>query len=158
MKFAAALLVLALASIPVQATNCRSYTPEQLVILGMAHTYGKQFDYEYTLPAIVWQESFVGGAVIRTNPNDPSYGITHVTFPTLKWLSGLGHFAAAKEAENLVKDDMLALEYGVQKLKSVHNSTFWDAWRDYNGRSAEGEIYANKIQHKVAELLRCKVF
>jgi hypothetical protein len=138
--------------------GCRNYTPEQLVLLDMAHAYGKQFDYEYTLPAIIWQESFVGNMVIRTNPNDPSYGITHVTFPTLKWLSGKKHFAAAKEAENLVKDDMLALEYGVKKLKTVHRTTFWAAWRDYNGRSPEGEIYANKIKANIAELNRCKVF
>ena len=137
---------------------CRAFSPEQLVLLNMAYTYGKQFDYEYTLPAIVWREAFVGSLVIRTNPADPSYGITHVTFPTLKWLSGLDYFPAAKEAEKLVKDDMLALEYGVRKLQTVHNTTFWAAWRDYNGRSPEGEKYANKIKHNVSELYRCEVF
>lgn len=138
--------------------QCRDYTPEQLVLLDTAHKYGKQYNYEYTLPAIVIQESFVGDMVIRTNPNDPSYGITHVTFSTLKWLSGLDYFPAAKEAEKLVKDDLLALEYGVKKLKSVHNTTFWAAWRDYNGRSAEGELYANKIKNHITELHKCKVF
>jgi hypothetical protein len=124
----------------------------------MAHKYGNQFGYELTLPAIVHQESFVGDMVIRTNPDDPSYGITHVTYPTLKWLSGLNRWETAKEAEALMKDDMKALEYGVKKLKSVHNTTFWAAWRDYNGRSPAGVEYAGHIQATIKEFKRCNLF
>lgn len=158
MKFIAVALVVLPLVAQSYDESCREFTPEQVALLDMAHKYGKQFDYEYTLPAIVWQESFVGDLVIRTNPSDPSYGITHVTFPTLKWLSGLNRWESAKEAEKLIKDDMLALEYGVMKLQTVHRATFWAAWRDYNGRSPEGELYANKIKNKVSELNRCKVF
>lgn len=147
-----------LAALATSNEGCRVFTPEQLLLLDLSHKYGAQYSYEYTLPAIVWQESFVGSKVIRTNPGDPSYGITHVTFGTLKWLSGKTHYAAAKEAEMLVKDDMLALEYGIKKLETVHRTTYWAAWRDYNGRSPAGEKYANRIQHKVRELQRCNVF
>lgn len=148
----------ALYNMQAKPADCREYSLEQLALLYAANSYGEEYGYERTLPAIVQQESFVKDLIVRTNPSDPSYGVTHITFPTIKWLSGLGHYAAAKEAENIVKDDLLAFNYGIMKLQSVHKTTYWAAWRDYNGRSAAGERYANKIQSIIAEHQRCKLF
>tara|TARA_Y100000310_G_scaffold227068_1_gene229270 strand:- start:9022 stop:9513 length:492 start_codon:yes stop_codon:yes gene_type:complete len=146
-----------LCSVGVNA-ECRSYTQEQRDILDMAYIKGGQHGYELSLPAIIEKESFVGNQVLRANPDDPSYGVTHITFNTLRWLSGKNRWDAIKEAENIIKDDGLAMDYAIQKLLSVHSTTYWAAWRDYNGRSKAGERYANDIQGIIRKFKRCNVF
>ena len=142
----------------VSMADCRSYTQEQRDLLDMAYMKGGEYGYELTLSAIIEKESFLGNQVLRTNPNDPSYGVAHISFDTLKWLSGKNHWDAIKEAERVVKDDQLAMDYALQKLLSVRKTTYWNAWKSYNGSGKAAEKYANDIQGIVRKFKRCNVF
>lgn len=157
MKYAIFLLS-AVISFNTHSKECRTYTEEQQSVLNLAFEYGKLYGYEYTLAAIVTQESFIGDQVVRYHPNDPSTGITAIHFPTLRHLGGLNYWDAMKEGEVLIKDDLLALHYAVKKLQSVHTTTYWNAWKRYNGSGKAAEQYANNINANIKQLKKCKVF
>lgn len=145
-----------LVSVSVWAEQCRKYTTEQQQLIQQAYSYGLPYDYGYTLAAIVIKESFVGNRVIRYNVNDPSTGITHIQFDTLKHLSGLNHWDALALAEELIVNDLLAFEYAVKKLDSVSGS-FWQKWKRYNGGGKAAESYANDIQGIIRGLKKCGI-
>ena len=130
-----------------------NYTEEQKEVLLKAHLHGLQYNLEHTMPAIIEQESFIGNRILRMNPDDPSFGITHIHFPTLKHLSGLNHWDAISEAERLVIDDDLAFEYAVKKLHSVRATTVWGRIKAYNG---SGE-YANTVMGIMQKQKKCGV-
>ena len=136
--------------------QCRRYTPEQQQIIQQAHSFGLPYDYGFTLAAIVIKESFVGNRIIRYNPTDPSTGVTHIQFDTLKHLSGLNHWDTLALAEELIVNDLLAFEYAVKKLDSVRGN-FWQKWRRYNGKGKAAEQYANDVQGIIRGLKRCGV-
>lgn len=136
---------------------CRNYTDLQIDVIHLAFDYGKQYNYQYTLAAIVVKESFVGNRIIRYNPNDPSTGVTHIQFETLKHLSGLNHWDALELAERLITDDTLSLEYSVLKLNSI-SGTFWNKWVRYNGSGERAQMYARDIQAIINGFKRCGVF
>lgn len=136
----------------VNAAQC-GYTEEQREMLAKAHAYGWHYNLEHTIPAIIEQESFLGNRILRMNPDDPSFGITHIHFPTLKHLSGLNHWDAIAEAERLVTNDDLAFEYAVKKLQSVSAKTTWGKIRAYNGSSE----YANTVMGIMQKQKRCGI-
>lgn len=138
------------------ADVCRKYTSEQLDVINNAYSYGLPYDYGYTLAAIAIKESFLGNRVLRYNPNDPSTGVTHILFGTLKDLSGLNHWDAVDEAQRLVKNDFLSFEYTVRKLNSI-KGTFWNKWKRYNGKGPAADAYARDIQVIISNLKTCNV-
>lgn len=138
------------------ADVCRKYTPEQLDVISNAYRYGLQYNYGYTLAAIAIKESFLGGRVLRYNPNDPSTGVTHIQFGTLKDLSGLNHWDAVDEAQQLIKNDLLSFEYTVRKLDSI-KGTLWNKWKRYNGKGPATNAYARDIQVIISNLKKCNV-
>lgn len=157
MKSITTFVITFLFTLVVNAQECRKYTQEQQQLIQDAYSYGLPYDYGYTLAAIVVKESFVGGRIIRYNPQDPSTGITHIQFDTLKHLSGLNHWDTLQLAEQLIVDDLLSFEYSVKKLDSIRGN-FWNKWKRYNGSGKAAETYANDIQGIIRGLKRCGVF
>lgn len=135
---------------------CRNYTDEQRDVINSAYSFGLPYNYGHTLAAIVVKESFVGDRIIRYNPNDPSTGITHIQFNTLKDLSGLDHWSAIEESENLINDDFRSFHYSIKKLDSIKGS-FWYKWKRYNGNGEKAEKYARHIQGIIKSLKECDV-
>lgn len=133
---------------------CRNYTEEQLELIQRAYDFGKVYDYGFTLAAITIKESFVGNRVLRINPNDPSFGITHIHFGTIKHLGKLTHYEAIRESERLILDDELSWSYSVKKLDSI-KGTFYNKWRRYNGSGKKAEKYASSIQSLIKEMKEC---
>jgi hypothetical protein len=150
------LLMVSCAPAPAYAQiKCPSYTTEQLNRIQAAYDYGVQHGYPFTLPAIVVKESFVEDKIVRYNPSDPSTGITQIQFATLRHLSGLNRYAAAREAERLLVDDELAFHYAVAKLNSIKSTSKWYKWKRYNGQGRKANLYANKIQSLTQSLQFC---
>lgn len=134
---------------------CPKYTDEQLDRIYAAYDYGKIHGYELTLPAIVISEAFVGNSIVRYNPNDPSTGITQIQFKTLKHLSGLNRYQAAREAERLLVDDELAFYYAISKLNSIKSDSYWYKWKRYNGQGSKAVKYAHNIGFITKQLQFC---
>lgn len=138
------------------AKTCRNYTDEQLQVINNAYSYGLPHNYGYTLAAIAVKESFLGNKILRYNPNDPSTGVTHIQFQTLKHLSGLNHWDAIQEAQLLIEDDFRSFEYSVRKLDTI-KGTFWNKWKRYNGDGKAAEAYARDIQGIINGIKECNV-
>ena len=139
-----------------QAEQCRKFTDEQQNVLDEAYAFGLPYNYGYTLAAIAMKESFVADRVLRYNPTDPSTGVTHIQFNTLKHLSGLGHWDTIELSKELIQNDHLSFYYSVKKLDSIRG-TFWRKWVGYNGRGHAAEEYANDIQGIIKMFKRCGV-
>lgn len=135
---------------------CDRWTQDQVSLLRAAYIYGEPYDYGYTLAAITVKESFVGDRVYRMNPHDPSFGVTHIHFETIKHFSGLTHWEAVKESERLVRDDVLSFNYSIKKLDSI-KGTWWSKWKGYNGAGKQAEKYANDVQGIVKYLQECDI-
>lgn len=138
----------------VQAKTCNRYTDTQLHIINTAYSYGVEKDYGYTLAAITIKESFVGNRIVRINPSDPSFGITHIHFDTLKHLSGMTHYDAALESEKLITDDALSWEYSIKKLDTIKGS-WWYKWKRYNGNGPAASGYANSVRAIIQNIKQC---
>lgn len=154
MKSSVLTLCFVLLTCDVSAQMCRKFTEEQLDVINDAYLFGLPHDYGYTLAAIAIKESFLGDRILRYNPNDPSTGVTHILFGTLKDLSGLNHWDAIDEAQRLINDDLRSFAYTIQKLDSIQG-TFWNKWKRYNGRGPAAEAYARDIQVTIVNLKRC---
>ena len=77
MKYSIALIIGLLSGLFIkdaEASECRTYTPEQMSALALAYSVGKPYDLSYTLMAITERESFVGNHIIRVNSRDGKYG------------------------------------------------------------------------------------
>lgn len=157
MKSITTFVIAFLFTLAVNAQECRKYTDEQKQVLWAAYNYGEPYNYSLTLAAISVKESFLGNKILRVNPNDPSFGVTHIQFDTIKHLSGENHWGSIEIAEKLVADDLLSFEYSVKKLDSV-SGTFWTRWRKYNGSGPAAEAYANEVQAIIRGFKRCGVF
>lgn len=140
----------------VLAGECRDYTPEQLNVLQQANSYGQMYGYGELLPAIVQQESFIGGRIIRYNPNDPSTGITHISIGTLKHFSKLGRWDLLELAEDLIADDLLSYKYSIMKLDSISGDVTRKAYR-YNGIGFRAKKYSKNVVKIIGEFRRCNV-
>ena len=136
--------------------NCKHYTQEQIEIIQKAYKFGEPKDYGYTLAAISVQESFLGDRILRVNPNDPSFGITHIHFNTIKYLGKKSHYQAIQESEELIKNDELSWKYSIKKLDSI-KGTFYNKWRRYNGTGIQAEKYAQNIQRIIKEIKTCNI-
>lgn len=147
------------------AYSCPSYTKEQSNLLHAAHTFGKPHDMGETLAAIVKQESFVGGYIIRVNSGDGnygSYGVTHINLETAAWLEGVKNSwqARAEIAPYLIVSDMYAFELALRKLETNKNLGWEDMVRSYNGnvRSKQTKKYLDSIKSHIVEFRTCKMF
>ena len=139
---------------------CPTFTPEQEDLLVKAHEYGKEYGYEYTLPAIVWKESFVGNFIVRINPKDGkhgSYGITHILLETAMYFESVDSSWMAKDyiVMRLMTDDEYALELAVIKLESIETTSWLTKWMRYNGNNP---AYGDDILLRIESLRDCGVF
>ena len=135
---------------------CPKYTDEQIDRIYAAHYYGKTHGYGLTLPAIVIREAFVEDRIIRYNHSDPSMGITHIQFQTLKNLSGLSQHAANNEAARVIRNDYLAFYYAILKLDSIKSKSYWYKWKRYNGDGRKATKYAQDIKVLTIQLEFCQ--
>ena len=125
-------LMMIMLFLAIPAYSCTKYTEEQVSLIRAAYVTGLHKDYGYTLAAITIQEAFVGDRVIRMNPNDPSFGITHINFKTLQYLTGKRYYDVVEEAERLMYDDVLSWQYSIKKLDTI-KGTWFNKWKRYNG-------------------------
>ncbi len=135
---------------------------QQLEILSKTFQYGKNFDREYTLTAIVWQESKFGK--YKMNLNDPSCGIAHAFLPSVADRIGLkrNFWNYSRLCENLIEDIDFALYHSYRELmfwteywknKGVKN--IWShSVASYNAGSnyQKGQRYLNDIKKKIKAL------
>lgn len=165
MKALALLLILITPSVALSA--CPTYTHEQDRVLHLAYYTGAVEDLGYTLAAIVIQESFVGGYVVRINEGDSgggSYGISHIQLKTAMWLTGEDNVWRAKQdlVPKLISSDAYALHLAILKLQSVGIvgggvKSYLELWGRYNGGGQHGN-YAHKIHSHVKMLQECYNF
>lgn len=143
--------------------SCPTFTEEQYSYLYSAYNYGMENskDWEYALAAIVWQESFISGYVIKTNTlaGSRSFGITHIEVSTAKYLEGVDseYYARAKIIPRLMMDDEYAYNLAVAKLEDVKHSDTTKTFTNYNG-NVKGNTYGSKIVEKINILKTCNVF
>jgi hypothetical protein len=135
---------------------CPKYTEEQLERIQAAYNFGATYGYGLTLPAIVIRESFVGDRIVRYNHSDPSVGITHIQFQTLKSLSGLNQYETNNEAARVIRSDFLAFYYAILKLESIKSKSYWYKWKRYNGDGHKAIKYAHKIKVLTIQLEFCQ--
>ena len=159
MNFKLLALAFTLTAPTIALANC-SFTAEQARLIRLAASYGEAHGYKKTLAAIVVQESFVGGYVVRVNSKDGkygSYGITHINLETAMWLESENNSwrARAVLAPKLMVNDIYALSLSVKKLDSVNNGNWLQTWSAYNGKNPE---YGIKIKNHIRNLEKCGVF
>lgn len=143
-----------------QANQCR-LTDAQRSVLEFSYSYGKEFDYGYTLAAIALKESNLGEWPI--NLQDPSAGFYHVT--TIKVINLLGwsntSFNHNRAASKLVYDHHLSAHLAIEELLYWRNRLgAWEASvRAYNAgnnwRSERGERYVFDIRENIARIQEC---
>lgn len=155
-------LLLALIAPSVALSACPTYTQEQDRVLHLAYYTGAVEDLGYTLAAIVIQESFVGGYVVRINEGDSgggSFGLPHIQLKTAMWLTGEDNVWRAKQdiIPKLLLSDAFALHLALLKLRSVESSNYMEMWGRYNGGGQHGN-YAHKIHSHVKMLQECYNF
>ncbi len=165
MKFLLTLLL----TFPVFASSLEELVKElynlnvqQLEILSKTFQYGKSFNHEYTLTAIVWQESKFGR--YKMNLNDPSCGIAHAFLPSVADRVGLkrNFWNYSRLCENLIDDTEFALYHARMELEFWYG--YWGnkgvkrVWShsvaSYNAGSnyKKGQSYLNKIKKKIKAL------
>lgn len=140
--------------------ECRNFTDEQINTVYRAYHAGFPHNYGYTLAAIAIKESFVGDSIIRINPNDPSYGIMHVTAKTTHYLLGeeVSYWDRVKLIERSVFDDELSFALAIAKLNSIKSDDFRVKWKRYNGSGEQAEKYSESIAKIVSGLKKCFSF
>jgi len=148
---------------PLVVAKCPVHTAEQGELIYLAYYTGLPEDLGYTLAAIVVQEAFVGGYIIRLNERDRgggSWGITHIQLKTAMWLEGEDNVWRAKQdiVPKLITSDAYALHLALLKLRSIRNSSsYMELWGRYNG-GGKNNPYAKKIRSHVQMLQNCYEF
>lgn len=149
-----------LATSPVQAQACPTFTTEQDELLRKAYAIGNYHDWGYTLAAIVWRESIVGPYIIRVNGQDGhqgSYGVAHMQLTTAAYLTGEDNLWRAKAtlAPLLITDDVKALELATLYLEKHRDLGWRNMIARYNGRGSMARAYSEDVVNKVSVLQSC---
>jgi len=159
-------LVLLLLALSTQATakedllkELNNLTPIQKAIMLKTFNKARQFNYEYTMTAIAWQESKFGK--YKINLNDPSFGVFHNLISTVQLRhDSRGSWARSRLAERLMIDYDFSFTEALSELKYWEN--YWSNKRvpkkwshtigSYNGGFTPNMSYTEKIKSKIRAL------
>lgn len=107
---------------------------DQKTFLIDAYSYGKEFRYEYLLPAIAWQESKFNK--IPVNVSDPSFGPYHFFLENIKNISlsktGFQKNIFVSQLLKEAKFSTLVAIIQLQKWKKVHKNDLEKVIKSYN--------------------------
>jgi len=134
---------------------------QQYEILIQTWRYAKRYNLQYTMTAIVWQESKFGKYLI--NLQDPSCGYFHKLLPIYAKELGLkpNNWNMSRVCQSLLNYDtsfMVALQTLQRKrewckLKGYHGSMNWKCMIiAYNGWDKKGLKYYKNIVNKIRAL------
>lgn len=137
--------------------DCR-LSQQQASVANFAYSYGKPFDFGYTMVAIAMEESQLGRWNI--NIQDPSAGPWHVTLDKALRYKGWTDtpFNRNRAAQLLIEDIYFAAHLAIEEL------LFWNRvregnWRavvsSYNGGWKGNEEYRRKISRNIEIIKRC---
>lgn len=137
--------------------DCR-LTQQQASVANFAYSYGKPFDYGYTMVAIAMEESRLGKWNI--NIQDPSAGPWHVTLDKGLQYKGWDDtpFNRNRIAQLLMEDIYFAAHLAIEELLFWHRVREGN-WRQvvssYNGGWRGNEAYLKKISRNIDIIKRC---
>ena len=112
-------------SYPSLWSDIRNLNPQQKTIMDKTFTKAKSFDYEYTLTAIAWHESYFGKYPL--NLADPSAGVFHNSLTTVLNRNNLtqSDWSRSRVAERLITDYDFSFSQALAELK------YWENyWKD----------------------------
>ena len=142
--------------------HLKHLSKSQYEILIQTWNYAKAYNLQYTLTAIVWQESDFGKYLI--NLQDPSCGYFHKLLPEYAKELGLkpNNWNMSRVCQELLNYDtsfMVALQTLTKKknyCKIHYGYRGGQLWRcmvvGYNGFSRKGRIYYKNIVNKIKAL------
>lgn len=155
-----------LALIVAASISCPSFTDDQRAVLDTAYQVGRDVN-GYILPALVWQESFLGDDIIRFSPRDGnlgSYGVAHMQLTTIMHNEGIANTRAnrAKYGERLVVDLMTNDLYAINQAnnyltKHIAALGVERGVARYNGSGAAARRYSETVLGKAKTLQQCKL-
>lgn len=160
-KLGALLLLL---SWNVNAVVCPEFSIEQLHTLQEAHDYGKEYNLEHTLPAIVLQESRAGEVLVGVNKGYNDYGISQINLGTASRRLGVsGSYSQGVLATKLIEDSQFNLSMAVEELEywqGVRKDNWSQMIRSYNAgwNTSAGVGYEKAVKSKVRILDNCVNF
>lgn len=144
------------------SSECPDLSIKQLHTLQEAYDYGKVYNLEYTLAAIVLQESKAGEVLIGYNVGaDNDYGVAQINLKTASNMEGVrGSYGKGVLASRLVTDTEYNLGMAVEVFKwwqSYHKGDYSKALMSYNaGHNVNaGVVYRNNIVDGVRSLRKC---
>lgn len=142
--------------------HLKSLSKQQLEILHQTWNYAKLYDLQYTMTAIVWQESDFGKYLI--NLQDPSCGYFHKLLPEYAKELGLrpNNWNMSRVCQSLLNYDtsfMVALQTLTKKknyCKITYGYTGGRLWKcmvtRYNGGGRKARVYYKNIVNKIKAL------
>jgi len=132
-------------------------TPEQKIILHKTFNKAKDFDLQYTMTAIAWQESQFGKYLI--NLSDPSFGVFHNHINsvarrhriTTKW-------GKSRLAEKLIQDFDFSFAEALAELKYWQNyHSQYRNWSKMVSSYNAGYKWNSKSAKKYLKSIRLRV-
>ena len=154
------LILFILISLALHANPLDKLDINQQIIMSKVFEKGKQFDLEFSLTAIVWQESQFGK--YKIDLNDPSCGIFHIMPRSLIHRVDMDNnsWNRSRLCERLISDDdfsfsaaLLELKYWQNYWKSKHVKRVWSHMiSSYNGGYKGNKQYLKEIKQKIEML------
>lgn len=144
---------------------------DQLSVMTQAYDYGKAFGYEYSLAAIVWQESSAGRRPVGGIDNAKRLGYQYMTYGPFHTL--LKTAIKREKCKNISCESAvvgkLMTDFDYAAKNAVAELAFWERVRKgnwlkiwgsyYAGYTDNGSMeYALKIRDKVRYLKNCVEF
>lgn len=126
----------------VHSSDCPDLSVDQLHTLQEAYDYGKEYNLEYTLAAIVLQESRAGEVLIGYNVGtDNDYGVAQINLKTASNMEGVrGSYGKGVLASKLVTDNEYNLGMAVEVLQ-------W--WQNYHKGDYNKMLMSYNAGHNV---------
>lgn len=156
------------ASASIETKTCDIFTDDQIKVLQYAHDRGKQYDLEWTLAAIAWQESSAG--VKTKNPRADSYGIFGSLLTTVETRLKDKEFADTlskvplnrKQTIFLLKHDwefasefaLVELTYWQDRHNADHQKTVSSYFGGNRPNTPAAKSYAKRLNEKIRFLKR----
>jgi hypothetical protein len=143
--------------------NCPKFTFDQDYVLQIAFVTGYEYDRGYTLAAIAWKESMIGGHIIRVNTSDGlygSWGVGNMQLTTAMLLTDLDNSweARAVLAPKMMNNDVFSLDLSMQYLLRYQHLEWFQQIMKYNGAGEAAEKYAEDVIERVHLLRECNYF
>lgn len=146
----------------VHSSECPDLSVDQLHTLQEAYDYGKEYNLEYILAAIVLQESRAGDVLVGYNVGtDNDYGVAQINLKTASNMEGVsGSYAKGVLASKLVTDNEYNLGMAVEVLQwwqNYHKGDYNKMLMSYNaGHNVNAGVgYKNIILGNVRKMRHC---